>query len=112
MNKFNCNKLFSVFLVIVLVGLSTAILHPYVHAFNNIGHSTHHTEIPAENGVSHIDSTDNCYVCTFSKNLTFDQAAIKVFKSDVVTERIHLLPSFHFTDILNFSFFLRGPPLL
>lgn len=114
MNRFNCGILFSVVVTIVLAGLSAAIVHPYVHALKNAHHvASHHVEVPDhDQGILHIDTADNCYVCTFSKNLTFDQPAITEFNSDVVTDRVHPLLSIHFRDVLNFSFFLRGPPLI
>ncbi|MDR9366657.1 MAG: hypothetical protein RI575_15070, partial [Balneolaceae bacterium] len=74
--------------------------------------ASHHVEVPDhEEAISHLSNAENCYVCTFSKNLTFDHSAITLDNSDVVIDSVHLLLSFHFSDTFNFSFFLRGPPL-
>lgn len=114
MNRVNSSKLLSTILPFILLGLVAVILHPYVHVFNHDHHdTTQHVEVPVqEEGASDVDISDSCYACTLSKSLSFEKTPIINFGSDVVTERVSLLVTNHFYTVFNFSFLLRGPPLV
>lgn len=110
MDRFRGGISFLIVLTSILTGLGAAILHPYVHVLKTGEHASQHTGKTHQELV-HIDSPDDCYVCTFSKKLTFDNATDIVLELTLIPDSPQILPFFCFSYGYDSVIFLRAPPL-
>jgi hypothetical protein len=75
MRKFTDN-ITRLILIGVFLGLGAAVVHPYLHAYQTHAHQVKDSDKSAFYRVDSFPS-DTCYVCTFSKDFIFDNAALE-----------------------------------
>lgn len=111
MDRFKGGISFLIVLTSIFTGIGAAILHPYVHLLQMEEYPVPQPE-DTQQVLMKIDIADSCYVCTFSKKLTFDEGTDITPKLTLIPTIPQIISHVCFDYGYEPIIFLRAPPLV